>query len=182
MATVDGSPESYKQVGNESGGTAYHNLEVQNYGDNKENYRWMFLQVTRRSADDYAEMINVAKTFNLSGANFDAQAPQVIDVDEWLRVMAYQQLVNTADVYYTSTNVHNFRLYVRPAARGQHLGRKLAERICQEAREAGYRRICLDTLPSMASAQALYRSLGFVPIEPYVFNPIEGSQFLGLEL
>jgi len=74
------------------------------------------------------------------------------------------------------------RLYVRPAARGRELGRQLAERICQEAREAGYRRICLDTLPAMASAQALYRSLGFVPIEPYVFNPIEGSQFLGLEL
>jgi hypothetical protein len=117
LATVDGSPESHKQVGNESGGTAYHNLEVQNYGDNKENYRWMFLQSSRRSADDYTEMINVAKTFSLSGANFDAQAPQVIDVDEWLRVMAYQQLVNTADVYYTSTNVHNFRLYVRPADR-----------------------------------------------------------------
>jgi hypothetical protein len=117
LATVDGTPESHKQVGNDSGGTAYHNLEVQNYGDNKESYRWMFLQVTRRSADDYAEMINVAKTFSLSGATFDTQAPQVIDVDEWLRVMAYQQLVNTADVYYTSTNVHNFRLYVRPADR-----------------------------------------------------------------
>jgi len=41
----------------------------------------------------------------------------VLDVDEWLRVMAYQQLVGPFDVYYTSVNIHNFRLYVRPEDR-----------------------------------------------------------------
>ena len=74
------------------------------------------------------------------------------------------------------------RLYVRAEARGEHLGRRLAERICREAKEAGYSRICLDTLPTMISAQALYRSLGFVPIAPYVFNPVPGTQFLGRNL
>ena len=74
------------------------------------------------------------------------------------------------------------RLYVRPQARGMQLGKKLTERLCQEAREAGYTRMCLDTLPSMAAAQGLYRSIGFEPIEPYVFNPIEGTKFLALML
>lgn len=74
------------------------------------------------------------------------------------------------------------RLYVRPEARGEKLGRRLAERICQEARQAGYARICLDTLPMMAPAQSLYESLGFVPIEPYVFNPVPGTKFLALDL
>ena len=74
------------------------------------------------------------------------------------------------------------RLYMKPQFRRHHLGRLLAERVCREAREAGYRKICLDTLPSMSSATQLYATLGFQPVEPYVFNPIEGAIFLGLNL
>jgi ribosomal protein S18 acetylase RimI-like enzyme len=74
------------------------------------------------------------------------------------------------------------RLYVRPQARGENIGRRLVERIIDDARRAGYARICLDTLPSMTTAQSLYRSLGFVATEPYVFNPIAGTIFMALNL
>jgi ribosomal protein S18 acetylase RimI-like enzyme len=74
------------------------------------------------------------------------------------------------------------RLYVRPATRGSALGRALAERICEEARAAGYARICLDTLASMTPALKLYASLGFHDIAPYVFNPLPGARYLARDL
>jgi ribosomal protein S18 acetylase RimI-like enzyme len=69
------------------------------------------------------------------------------------------------------------RLYVRPAYRGLKLGRQLTEAALAFAKSAGYSRIRLDTLPSMTSAQALYRSLGFETIEPYCTNPICGATY-----
>ncbi|BFG78331.1 GNAT family N-acetyltransferase [Paraburkholderia terrae] len=74
------------------------------------------------------------------------------------------------------------RLYVRPDGRGHQIGTLLAQAVVHVAKEAGYRRMRLDTLPSMKSAQRLYASLGFRPISAYVFNPVEGTQFLELEI
>lgn len=53
------------------------------------------------------------------------------------------------------------RLYVRWSARASGLGRTLALAIIEEGARLEYRRMCLDTLPEMAAAQVLYRSLGF---------------------
>ncbi|WP_437779298.1 GNAT family N-acetyltransferase [Sorangium sp. So ce1097] len=74
------------------------------------------------------------------------------------------------------------RLYVQPARRGVGLGRVLAERVLDEARAIGYRRICLDTLPSMTRAAAMYRALGFEEIAPYVHNPVPGTRYMARSL
>jgi ribosomal protein S18 acetylase RimI-like enzyme len=75
------------------------------------------------------------------------------------------------------------RLYVRPEFRGQGLGRKLVTTLIEAAREMGYKRMLLDTLPGkMDEAIALYRSLGFREIAAYYHNPVEGALFMGLYL
>ena len=61
-------------------------------------------------------------------------------------------------------------------------GRALAEAIVATARERGYRTIRLDTLPSMASAIALYEDLGFERIEPYYSPTPPGTVFMEFTL
>ena len=74
------------------------------------------------------------------------------------------------------------RLYVRSMFRGHGLGHQLAEQALAEALDAGYKRIFLDTLHSMADAIRLYQFLGFTPIAPYCQNPIPGALFFGKNL
>ena len=74
------------------------------------------------------------------------------------------------------------RLYVRKGFRGANVGLALIERIIADARQIGYRALVLDTLSTMQRAQALYRSLGFVEIEPYYDSPIPGTTYLSLTL
>ena len=74
------------------------------------------------------------------------------------------------------------RLYVRDAFRGLSAGERLAREAIEWARDAGYRRMLLDTLPSMRSAHRLYERLGFLEIPAYRFNPVAGARFLALSL
>jgi len=69
------------------------------------------------------------------------------------------------------------RLFVRPAFRGLGLGRRLIERLADEAAVAGYSVMVLDTLPVMGEAIGLYRSAGFIEIEPYTYNPVPGAMY-----
>ncbi|MDX1614085.1 MAG: GNAT family N-acetyltransferase [Candidatus Promineifilaceae bacterium] len=64
------------------------------------------------------------------------------------------------------------RMYVREAFRGRGLGRALLDALVEEARLIGYRRLRLDSARFMHAAHALYRSSGFVEIEPYAASEI----------
>ena len=73
------------------------------------------------------------------------------------------------------------RLFVRTNFRGKGLGRTLVAAIIQEAKDIGYERMRLDTIPPMMNdAIALYRSFGFRETEPYYENPVPGAKFMEL--
>lgn len=74
------------------------------------------------------------------------------------------------------------RLFVRPAFRGQGVGRMLAETAVAEARTIGYASMRLDTLPAMSAATALYESLGFTRFPAYYATPLQDTIFMELKL
>jgi GNAT superfamily N-acetyltransferase len=75
------------------------------------------------------------------------------------------------------------RLFVRPDFQGRGLGRRLVDAIVSEAKDIGYKRMRLDTLPpKMNKAIALYQSSGFKDIQPYYDNPVPGARFMEMDL
>lgn len=62
-------------------------------------------------------------------------------------------------------------LWVQPHTRRLGFGRALVDELTRRARELGAAELVLDTNDSLDAAGALYRSLGFEPIEPYNENP-----------
>ena len=74
------------------------------------------------------------------------------------------------------------RLYVRLDFRGRKAGRLLAEATIKAGKVIRYEIMRLDTLPSMESANILYKSLGFRQIESYRHNPIKGAIYMELNL
>lgn len=59
------------------------------------------------------------------------------------------------------------RLYVRDAARGTGLGRKLVEARLEDARSMGLETLLVDTLKPNVEMRALYAKLGFQEVEPF---------------
>jgi len=62
-------------------------------------------------------------------------------------------------------------LWMRPAARGSGLGRALLVELESRAAQLGATEIVLDTNERLEAAQSLYRSSGYVDVEPYNDNP-----------
>jgi len=75
------------------------------------------------------------------------------------------------------------RLFVRPSAQGLGLGRRLAERLIEEARASGFTSMRLDTIAGrMDAAIALYERLGFRDIPAYYDSPVAGTRYMEVRL
>jgi GNAT superfamily N-acetyltransferase len=68
------------------------------------------------------------------------------------------------------------RMYIQPHVRGIGAGRALVDRLLLDARDLGYTRVRLESLRALAPAHGLYRSVGFVEVEPYADNSMDAYQ------
>lgn len=70
------------------------------------------------------------------------------------------------------------KMYLLPEARGVGLGRALIEKCMDTARELGFRRIYLETMPELQQALKVYERFGFT----YLSGPMGNSGHFGCKL
>ncbi|MDN5896100.1 MAG: GNAT family N-acetyltransferase [Nocardioides sp.] len=74
------------------------------------------------------------------------------------------------------------RLFVRPEHRTAGWGRQLLSQANGRARANRFKRLVLNTLPTMTAARSLYDADGYEPTDPYVADPVEGVEYLAVDL
>jgi hypothetical protein len=111
LSTADGTQQGWKlPQPDDVLGTDFQDL-----GNSKESYRWNFLNENNHTLDDYSQMMNVAKTFSFSGDALNAMSQQTLDVNQWMRVFAFESIAGIGDTYGVGGGLpHNFMVYIRP--------------------------------------------------------------------
>ena len=89
------------------------NVDIQSRGDDKENYRWVFLQDNHADQDDYSQVVALNKAFSLTGSALETQTSRLMDVDEWMRTLAFKAFTGDVDTFTYGLN-HNWKVYFRP--------------------------------------------------------------------
>lgn len=74
------------------------------------------------------------------------------------------------------------RLYVKPEARGLHLGDVLVSKLINHAKDNGFEVMYLDTIKPLKAAISLYEKHGFEECEPYYNNPMDDVIYMKKDL
>jgi len=70
------------------------------------------------------------------------------------------------------------KMYLRPHVRGLGLGRLLIEKCIEQAKELGYKKIYLESMPELRQALKVYEKFGF----EYLKGPMGNSGHTGCSL
>lgn len=111
------STDNGQETGNKvPQGDGISGLSIADHGDDKERYRFYLLKKNNRDNDDFDPIINYCKQMSKSGSAFNSTLDQVVDVDSWLRGMAYGVLSGAGDNTAAGTG-HNGMYYARTDGR-----------------------------------------------------------------
>lgn len=84
------------------------------------------------------------------------------------------QIVGCCGIYPTeglpAKTAELVKFYLTPAARGQGIGRQLMERSIQSAKELGYKKLYLESMPEFSNAVSFYYRIGFKPLSKAMGN------------
>lgn len=89
-------------------------VDFRDLGDDQELYRYNFLLKNHRAADDYRDLMKLAKTLGGSGPQFEQETAALMDINAWMRTFAFLSLCGVADIYMAGYD-HNVLLYQRPS-------------------------------------------------------------------
>lgn len=91
-------------------------VNLTSLGDDKESYRWNYLLENNEDRDDYSRVIAMTRHFDKSGADFETGLDAIIDIDQWLRALAYSCASGAGDSFFANAN-HNGIFHARPDGR-----------------------------------------------------------------
>jgi putative acetyltransferase len=133
---------------------------------------------------EYATWLNIDLDFQ----NFDTELQQLAEMyaaPDGIILLCMQQDKYTGCVAVRSKGdqiAELKRMYVQPAQRGKGIAKELLQQAIEFAKDAGYKKIRLDTLANMTPAINLYTQFGFYEIPAYYHNPEANAVFFEREL
>jgi hypothetical protein len=89
------------------------NVDFKDWGNDPENYRWVFLEENNAETDDYSQLMALSKAFSLTGTALQTQTARLMDSDQWMRTLAFKAFTGDVDTFTAGLN-HNFMFYLRP--------------------------------------------------------------------
>ena len=148
---------------------------------------------TIRPQDNKALALVVRNTLAEFGANkagtvyFDPTTDTLFEVFQKPRSIYYVALKNEnilggGGIYPTDGSPEDtcelVKMYLLPEGRGKGLGKLLIEKCLQFAKDEGYKKVYLETMPELKNALKVYEKLGF----KYLDAPMGNSGHFGCDL
>ena len=108
-STVDGDPESRKPPVPRR----VMRSRLLYLGEDPEAYRFQYEVKNNRTREDFSGLVAFLQVMSMPDPEYRANIDRVMDVDSWLRQVAFAVIIGAVDSYATEST-HNAQLYVRP--------------------------------------------------------------------